>query len=312
MTISLEDVVALEALDEKFRAILPPLYSDSYDAVSPSPMGSAPLKYDVDGRVAWDRIWGSFCDLAMAGGPPHRGNLLEPASEAEIADDPENYDRIVEEICRGVSMVTGLPATRSSAPGWIALECKSIGMAAWLARAIVMENVMARHAQQTLFLPAGPQFRLQKEVKNVVTVIAKTCHYWLQHTPEDQQRSISAMFSNTPIGVELLEPASTAEVFAEPGAYREVVERMRQEISSVLNLTCFTGRYAGWMAVECPSVRKAVWMIRAMIVENVLARRERELVFLPASPKFATGGQCERIVRMFTYAYHLSVVGKIC
>ena len=311
MTISVEDVIALEALEEKFRAILPPLYGDSYDTVSPAAMGSAPLKYDADGRIAWDEIWASFCDLAMAGGPPHRGNLLEPASAADIAADSENYDRIVEEICRGVSMVSELPAKRSGAPGWIELECKSIGMAAWLVRAIVMENVMARHAQQTLFLPAGPQFRLQKEVKNVVTVIAKTCHYWFEHTPEDQQQSINAQFAEVPAGAELLEPASTAEVFAEPVAYQETVQRMSQEISQRLSLTCFTGRYAGWMAVECPSVRKAVWMIRAMIVENILARREGELVFLPASPKFATGGQCERIVRTFTDAYHLSVAGKI-
>ena len=80
---------------------------------------------------------------------------------------------------------------------------------------------MARHAQQTLFLPAGPQFRLQKEVKNVVTVIAKTCHYWFEHTPEDQQQSINAQFTEVPAGAELLEPASTAEVFAEPVAYRD-------------------------------------------------------------------------------------------
>src|SRR5262249_232930 len=162
-----EDVLALEALEEKFRAILPAVYGDSYDTVSPAAMGSAPLKYDADGRVAWDEIWASFCDLAMAGGPPHRGNLLQPATLSDIAVEPENYDRIVEEICRGVSMVSELPAKRSTAPGWIEVECKSIGMAAWLVRAIVMENVMARHAQQTLFLPAGPQFRLQKEVKNV-------------------------------------------------------------------------------------------------------------------------------------------------
>ena len=42
MTISVEDVIALEALEEKFRAILPPLYGDSYDTVSPAAMGSHP------------------------------------------------------------------------------------------------------------------------------------------------------------------------------------------------------------------------------------------------------------------------------
>src|SRR3954468_8293994 len=80
MSITLENVLALEALESKLRAILPEQYRDSYDQVVPVSMGSAGLKYDADGRVAWDQIWGSFCDLAMAGGPPHRGALLQPAT----------------------------------------------------------------------------------------------------------------------------------------------------------------------------------------------------------------------------------------
>jgi len=30
-------------------------------------------------------------------------------------------------------------------------------------------------------LPAGPAFRLDKEIKNVITVVAKTHHYWTEH-----------------------------------------------------------------------------------------------------------------------------------
>jgi sirohydrochlorin cobaltochelatase len=32
-----------------------------------------------------------------------------------------------------------------------------------------------------LLLPAGPQFRLEAEIKNVVTAVAKTYHYWKEH-----------------------------------------------------------------------------------------------------------------------------------
>jgi sirohydrochlorin cobaltochelatase len=32
-----------------------------------------------------------------------------------------------------------------------------------------------------LLLPAGPQFRLDGEIKNVVTAVAKTYHYWKEH-----------------------------------------------------------------------------------------------------------------------------------
>jgi hypothetical protein len=32
-----------------------------------------------------------------------------------------------------------------------------------------------------LLLPAGPAFQLEKEIKNVITVLAKTFHYWTEH-----------------------------------------------------------------------------------------------------------------------------------
>ena len=64
----------LAALDAKINALLPPQYQHCYTTVSPNSMGSAGLKYGPDGRVAWDEIWTTFCDLALAGGPPHRGN----------------------------------------------------------------------------------------------------------------------------------------------------------------------------------------------------------------------------------------------
>jgi sirohydrochlorin cobaltochelatase len=35
-----------------------------------------------------------------------------------------------------------------------------------------------------LFLPAAPSFTLDKEIKNVVTVVAKTHHYWTEHLEE--------------------------------------------------------------------------------------------------------------------------------
>ncbi|MEI4914029.1 hypothetical protein Q8G39_28685, partial [Klebsiella pneumoniae] len=69
---------ALEMLDLRLRTMLPEEYQASYEGLEPVSMGSAGLKYDGDGNVAWNEIWDSFCDLAMAGGPPHKGTLLEP------------------------------------------------------------------------------------------------------------------------------------------------------------------------------------------------------------------------------------------
>ena len=60
----------METLEARIKTILPPQYQDCYEDVQPVSMGSAGLKYGPDGKVAWNEIWGSFCDLAMAGGPP--------------------------------------------------------------------------------------------------------------------------------------------------------------------------------------------------------------------------------------------------
>lgn len=32
-----------------------------------------------------------------------------------------------------------------------------------------------------MWFPAGPSFRLEREIKNAVTVAAKTAHYWQEH-----------------------------------------------------------------------------------------------------------------------------------
>ena len=48
-------------------------------------------------------------------------------------------------------------------------------------RAIIVENIMVRREGGVLYLPAGPHFTLKREIKNVVTAIAKTVHYWTAH-----------------------------------------------------------------------------------------------------------------------------------
>lgn len=163
------------------QEILPPRYQDPATTVSAAPMGAAALKYDTEGNVAWDEMWTGFCELALAGGAPHRGTLLEPVNEAAIAANPDRYAWVLDELQRGLERVTGLPVRRSPVPGWIGLECTGEEMAIWLLRAIVVENVSVRREENVLWFPAGPDFRLEREIKNVVTVVAKTTHYWQEH-----------------------------------------------------------------------------------------------------------------------------------
>jgi Ni2+-binding GTPase involved in maturation of urease and hydrogenase len=58
-------------------------------------------------------------------------------------------------------------------------------MARWLAEAIALENVTARAEDDRLLLPTGPGYRLENEVKSIVTVLAKTHHYWDAHLATD-------------------------------------------------------------------------------------------------------------------------------
>lgn len=241
----------LEALEARIKAILPEQYQDCYEDVQPVSMGSAGLKYDAEGRVEWDKIWATFCDLAMAGGPPHKGTLLAPGTAEGVAGEPEAYAGVVAEICRGVGLVTGLAAVDSGVAGWVRVGCGSAAAAGWLARAIVMENVWARVEGMDLLLPAGPGYRVHKEVKNVVTSTAKTFHYWDQHMWTAQQRGI-------------------ARLFAEMETTMPLVQAER-----------------GWEGVACADVGEAIWLMRGLVASNVMARREETTLFVPAGVDWA-------------------------
>jgi len=241
--------VALDQLDARLRILLPEQYQESYESIQPLSMGSAGLKFAPDGTVAWDTIWQTFCDLAMAGGPPHKGVLLGPGVASDIAANHEHYDAAVEEICRGIWLAADLPAQADTHPGWVQVQCHNTTMADWLMRAIVMENVAARSSGVMLFLPAAPHFRLDKEIKNVITVIAKTAHYWMGHMSRSQKTLVADLFQAMSMESPLIEPAIDG--------------------------------WATWRGVECASEAAAVWMMRALAAFNIVARRERMTLLVP-------------------------------
>jgi hypothetical protein len=275
---------ALVTLDRRLNTLLPEEYQGAYDAVEPTPMGAAGLRFDADGRVAWDEIWGSFCDLAMAGGPPHKGRLLQPGTRAEIDAAPERHAEVVEELCRGVRMVADLDATAAPDPGWIRVRCLTDAMAAWLLRAITMENVAVRGGARTIDLPAAPGYRLEKEIKNVITVTAKTCHYWVGHMPRTQQHEIGRLFATIAEEHPLIIPASGEEPAAD--AHNELAAAIQRQTG----LRASEQRYPGWLGLEITAVRPAIWMMRALVVANVLSRREDVILYVPVHPIQDPGG----------------------
>ncbi|MBI2760259.1 MAG: hypothetical protein HYX51_02390 [Chloroflexi bacterium] len=166
---------------ERMEAIVPPPPKNAA-------MGSADFLWREDGRPDWAEMWTGFCELALYGGPPHRGDeaaLHAPDPEAVVAAEPAErpWDGFnpINEIRRGIWETTGLFAEPADDPGWITVTCDSRKMAAWLCACIILENVDARADEERLYLPAGSGFHLKNEVKSVITVLAKCHHYWQAH-----------------------------------------------------------------------------------------------------------------------------------
>ena len=275
-----EDQQVLGELQQRFDILLPAEYRDRYEDMQPMPMGSAGVRYGADGKIAWDQMWGSFCDLALAGGPPHRGTLLEPARLQEIAENRPAHAAMVAEICRGLGMVTDLDPAESPDPGWIRMTCSTSGMAGWMLRAITIENIAVRADGRILEVPAGPTYRLLKEVRNVVTAVAKTTHYWAGHMPVLQRQEIAGLLGAMNDESPLLSPRYVDDDQGRP-ARAELAEIAAMGIRRETGLERSPHRYADWLGIECGSVRSAVWMMRMLVAANILARREATVLFVP-------------------------------
>lgn len=156
--------------------------------LSNAPMSSAPMVYNDDGSVAWEQMWTTFCELASAGGPPHRGELLRAPDAADV--DSAVYRWVLDEIIRGVQLVSGLRAAPAT-PGWVAVACASAAQARWLSEQINQEHVESRCAGKVLFVPTAAHFTLKGEIKNVITAVAKTTHYWDAHVGKEVKQTLA-------------------------------------------------------------------------------------------------------------------------
>jgi hypothetical protein len=174
-TVPIQTLDAVQPLlrrsEGRIRELAPP--------AGPGALSSAPFVWR-DGRPDWGAMWTTFCDLALYGGPPQRGAEQALRGPATAGGAVDSSPEMRAEIVRGIRETTGLPA-EAGAPGWVVVTCESPRMAAWLCAAVILENVEARVEGDRLLLPAGPDFRLEDQVKSVITVTAKTHHHWREH-----------------------------------------------------------------------------------------------------------------------------------
>jgi hypothetical protein len=169
-------------------------------------------------------------------------------------------------------------------------------MAGWLVRAISMENVSAHVNGMSLYLPAGPHFRLEKEIKNVVTSIAKTCHYWLGHTSVAQHRAIANLFrimdSESPLIQPPLLTRNTNTV-----AFEKLRDAIARKIHDETGLQATGFEYHGWLGINILNPAAAIWMMRVMVASNVLCRREGNFLYVPVNGSTDRNG--DRIAALF-------------
>jgi hypothetical protein len=196
-----------------------------------------------------------------------------------------------------------MPCEEAPDAGWLRVECYSEAMAGWLVRAITVENVSARSTGAMLELPASPQFRLEKEIKNVITVIAKTCHYWLEHMPRTQQRAIASLLLRLAKDAPLVEPlaAPREPETAEARAWKDA---LATSLHRMTGLAVSEQSYRGWLGLTCPGIRAAIWMMRSLVAMNVLARREECSLFVPVNP--ATDPNAARMAAAVRHVHRLA------
>ena len=141
----------------------------------------------------------------------------------------------------------------------------------------------------------------------MITVIAKTCHYWLGHMWRAQRHAVSELFEQMNAESPLVKPAISEDASSsDTGIASEIAESILRQTGLRSSAHC----YAGWLGLECPNVRSAVWMMRMMVGSNVLSRREGTVLFVPVNPAIDPGGQIviESVKRIHGFAVARQIV----
>ena len=132
-------------------------------------------------------------------------------------------------------------------------------------------------------------------------MIAKTSHYWLGHILPPQQYAIGqclATLAETSPAVAPVWLPDGSDPAA--GVTADLAGRMR----SFPGVGVASPRQAGWLGVACPDVASAVWMTRALVAMNVLARREDTVICVPVN--VSTDPQGERVAGAIARVHRLA------
>jgi hypothetical protein len=102
----------------------------------------------------------------------------------------------------------------------------------------------------------------------------------------------------------LLEPVSPQEALSDLDAYGYVLQQLARGISTVTGRPVVMCKTPGWIGVQCDSEEMAIWLLRSIIVENVIVRREGHILYLPAGPRFTLKGEIKNVVTACAKTFH--------
>ena len=245
-------------------------------------------------------IWGSFCDLAMAGGPPHKGALLEPGNEGgdrravrslrrgRRGDLPRHQDGDRPARVSSPRLPAGSASRVRRRDGRLAAARHRHGERRGSpprrdARTAGVRRTSASRRKSRTSSPSSPR---------PATTGWATC-------PRDQQQAIAELFVTMAGESPLIEPDLSS-----PDSDERAASWPRASLTDPAStgLQRSNHRYPGWLGLECPSVRAAVWMMRALVASNVLSRREGTVLFVPVNPAtdprgVNVAGAVERVYR---------------
>lgn len=142
-------------------------------------MKAAEMVYDENGNPQWDKMWSVYCNLAAEGGPSHRADV----DKISFPGNKFTYnDSVKSEILRGLTLLNA-KVYKITDIGEIYIDLFFPKKADWFSKIINLENVESKSEDRYLVLPWSGEYKIDKEVKSVVTVWGKASHYWKEHRP---------------------------------------------------------------------------------------------------------------------------------
>jgi hypothetical protein len=87
----------------------------------------------------------------------------------------------------------------------------------------------------------------------------------------------------------LLQPAMPDTVGRDPERYRAIMSEVENGLRQATGLATAPSQAPGWVGLPCADEEMTVWLLRAVVVENVMVRREGNVLFLPVDPAYGPG-----------------------